>query len=440
VLEGHAGLGILIKFNHAGDFLISTAWDGTTRLWDPVSGRQLVQGEGHFVDIRRDDRQLALIRARKDTCDLGLWEVAPGWECRTLHHGSVGNRTPRPEHWGPTAIDFAPDGRLLASSHLDGVRLWDLDHFTEAGYLPVPSTAQVRFHAKGDSLFTYGQSGLSRWPIRTATAAAARETDRDVLQIGLPQAFDVPGNWVHPYFDCDPLGRRLIAVDYPRSRAYLFDLKEPGKKLELGQPGLTCCALCPDGRWALTWSPAAPGKSSMSVWDAAEGNIVWRSPPGESMGYFTPDGRWLVTSPPGDTPMRLWEVGSWQPGGTLPRPSANRLALGPSPDGMVLVSMDPGPPRLFHAATAKELATLEAPRNYGGAGGARFSPDGTQLAVATGNHTIHVWDLRAIRRRLTELDLDWDLPSYPPPVAQDNAEPLRVEVSSEVVESLKERP
>src|SRR5262249_11599531 len=51
VLEGHAGLGLIIKFSHAGDFLISTGWDGTTRLWDPISGRQLVQGEGHFVDI-----------------------------------------------------------------------------------------------------------------------------------------------------------------------------------------------------------------------------------------------------------------------------------------------------------------------------------------------------------------------------------------------------
>jgi len=98
--------------------------------------------------------------------------------------------------------------------------------------------------------------------------------------------------------------------------------------------------------------------------------------------------------------------------------------------------MEPGPPRFFHAVTGKELATLEAPRNYGGGAGARFGPDGTWLAVATGNHTIHVWDLRAIRRGLAELDLDWGLPSYPAPAATDKTEPLRALESGEVAEYL----
>jgi tetratricopeptide (TPR) repeat protein len=37
-----------------------------------------------------------------------------------------------------------------------------------------------------------------------------------------------------------------------------------------------------------------------------------------------------------------------------------------------------------------------------------------------------VWDLRRIRRQLREMDLDWDLPPYPP--AADDAKPLRVKV------------
>jgi tetratricopeptide (TPR) repeat protein len=157
------------------------------------------------------------------------------------------------------------------------------------------------------------------------------------------------------------------------------------------------------------------------------------------MGYLTPDGRWLVTAPPGDAPMRRWEMGTWQPGGTLPRPSAKPLSLTPSPDGSVLVSMEPSPPRFFHPTTGKELATLEAPRNFGGAAGSRFSPDGTWLAVSTGNHTIHVWDLRAIRRGLAALDLDWDLPAYRPPASPDKSQPLRAVVSAEVAAYLSGR-
>jgi WD40 repeat protein len=73
------------------------------------------------------------------------------------------------------------------------------------------------------------------------------------------------------------------------------------------------------------------------------------------------------------------------------------------------------------------LATLEAAHdNHVTAG--RFSPDGTRLAVATGNHTVHVWDLREIRRELAEIDLDWDLPPYPPATPVRDGRPLRVEV------------
>jgi hypothetical protein len=50
-----------------------------------------------------------------------------------------------------------------------------------------------------------------------------------------------------------------------------------------------------------------------------------------------------------------------------------------------------------------------------------FSPDGTRLITASHGKTggIHVWDLRAIRRDLKELRLDWEAPDYPPeaPVA-----------------------
>jgi hypothetical protein len=85
------------------------------------------------------------------------------------------------------------------------------------------------------------------------------------------------------------------------------------------------------------------------------------------------------------------------------------------------------PRKLIHAGTGKELATLEPPRDAGSASH-RFSPDGTRLAVATGNHTIHVWDLRALRRGLAEVGLDWDLLSYPLADPKGDARPIRVEV------------
>jgi WD40 repeat protein len=65
--------------------------------------------------------------------------------------------------------------------------------------------------------------------------------------------------------------------------------------------------------------------------------------------------------------------------------------------------------RLVDASNGQELATLTSPDPH------RitklcFSPDDDQLAVATENHVIHLWDLRGLRSQLAELGLDWDSP------------------------------
>ena len=44
---------------------------------------------------------------------------------------------------------------------------------------------------------------------------------------------------------------------------------------------------------------------------------------------------------------------------------------------------------------------------------ASFSPDGSRLVVTTNDGpAVHVWDLRAIRRHLAEMGLDWDAPAF----------------------------
>src|SRR5262249_55142525 len=36
VLEGHQNTVVGLQFTHAGNLLVSSSWDGTTRVWDPV--------------------------------------------------------------------------------------------------------------------------------------------------------------------------------------------------------------------------------------------------------------------------------------------------------------------------------------------------------------------------------------------------------------------
>src|SRR5262249_14604138 len=43
VLRGHQSGGIGVAFAPGGDVLLSYAWDGTSRLWDPWTGRELLR-------------------------------------------------------------------------------------------------------------------------------------------------------------------------------------------------------------------------------------------------------------------------------------------------------------------------------------------------------------------------------------------------------------
>ena len=46
VLEGHQNTVVGLQFTHAGSLLISSSWDGTTRVWDPIRGTHLLTATG----------------------------------------------------------------------------------------------------------------------------------------------------------------------------------------------------------------------------------------------------------------------------------------------------------------------------------------------------------------------------------------------------------
>jgi WD40 repeat protein len=68
--------------------------------------------------------------------------------------------------------------------------------------------------------------------------------------------------------------------------------------------------------------------------------------------------------------------------------------------------------QLLETLTEKPLATLEAPVASGVAK-FQFSPDGSQLAAVQHDQQLQLWDLRALRQELGQMQLDWDLPAYP---------------------------
>ncbi len=397
-LEGHQDQLILLAFSHDGKFLLSQSWDGTTRLWDAVRGRQRLVISGLFAGVSAVDSKLALVTGD----GLGLWEMAEARECRVLHHGMIGNRTPRPEALGPTCVDYSPDGHLLASSSGDGVRFWDASSAVEVARIPVDPCETARFHPRGTDLITISTTGLRSWPI---ARDGVGDGTVDSLRIGPPRLLGLPpgaagrASW-------DREGRHLAVSCPARGRSVVLDWQDPARKVWLGQhPGIRAIALSPDGRWVATgtWQPTI-----IKVWDSATGELACDIPTaGAFEAAFSPDGGWLAVNSPVGT--HLYHTGSWHPGPVVGGKWQNKSDVAFSHDGRLL-AVDDGAPMLVDVATGRVLARLEAP-DFQSINHFSFSPDDSKLAVATKQHTIYVWDLRAIRRRLAELGLDWDPPA-----------------------------
>jgi hypothetical protein len=208
----------------------------------------------------------------------------------------------------------------------------------------------------------------------------------------------------------------------------ILDLETGAVRRQLGShPQGEIRALSGDGRWA-----ASSGWHSdrVRLWNAGTGQMVHEWVLGKwTTVFFTPDSRALIISR-GDE-FTFWDVETLRLIRRLPRdstPFPGHVAF--SPDGRLMaLEMAPAVLHLKEVATGRTVAKLEDP--FGDrASWQGFTPDGTRLVVAAKHATaIHIWDVRAIRTRLKEMNLDWDWPEFPPaPTSKLAAAPLTIEV------------
>jgi serine/threonine protein kinase/WD40 repeat protein len=407
VLRGHEGLVTGVEYRPSGQVLASTSHDDTTRLWFFPTGRELVLPGEQFGVFSRDGRRL-LTWSRRRT-GVTEWEVAaPGISLHSLPDSQGANR--------PDAMAFAPDSRLLAFTSQDGVHLWDAAAERLVGRVPSGDGCALAFDPQQGCLFTTGNGGLMRWPI-------IAERDGQALRVG-------PGTVVRPTsapsqsLRIDAAGRGdwllLSAGDGGLDLVPLA--KQHGAShlgTRQGEEGFCDVALSPDSRWAVSAAhigDPVTGEDVIRIWDVAQGAVVrsYHLPPGQWPGAaFSPNGRWLLTGIRSEFCFR--EVGSWEVKARLPRePRSIHCRVAFSGDGQLL-ALGQGFNRieLREAGTLRHLATLELP-GQAMLSGLSLSPDGTRLAAAINWKLIALWDLRRLRQELAALDLDWELPSYPP--------------------------
>jgi WD40 repeat protein len=413
-LTGHVQHVTELTFHPEGGLLASYSWDGVLRLWDHPTGRPLLQlplsvegrvrfsGDGRWLCAARNGEQAELL------------ETTTSQVYRTLVSGAdlgKGAYTPG---------DISPDSRLLAVGAVEGVearvRLFDLHGGREVAALP-EGTNFVFFDGKwrgdGGDVLTGGAEGLLRWPVKSEDPEGRR------LRLGAPRPVS---NLRRAWFTRSPDGRSIGAVTEEGGANRILDLETGAVRRELPpQPGGEVRAVSGDGRWAATsgWH-----SDRVRLWDVGTGRMVKEWPLGKrSFVFFTPDSRALILSR--EDEFSFWDLECLQPIRRLRREVTHypgHVAF--SPDGTLMaLEMAPAVISLMDAATGRTVARLEDPHGDR-ATWQGFTPDGTRLVVVTAySNAIHVWDLRTVRERLKEMNLDWDWPEFPP----DSAEPPNIE-------------
>lgn len=395
-IHGHLNSGTIVKFSPDGNRLVSNDWNGIMRLWDTRTGQQLlsVPANGAHLQFSADGSYLM---GDCTPTELRIFRYESGNEFRSIWEYPGRDSQFNRSHSVPCV---SRSGRILAIRTSEGLCLIDLQQDAVVCRLSIADNGPFRFHETpdGEALWTYGLAGLVSWPVHVDDVASE-------ATIGPPERLvyiAAQNGW-----GSSSGGETILS---PSTKGgWLWNRKTRELSLLPHEPDVRACAVSSDGRLGVTGSHT-PQATGVIVWNLETQTSVAELPvPGLTSVVLSPDGKWLVTNGDGT---RIWTVGDWQHPRRI-RPIKTHPCF--SPDSQLLALSDEiSVIRLVEPASGRDVAVLTAPERTRLMPIA-FTPDGARL-IAHGEETgaLHIFDLRAIRRQLAEMKLDWDLPPLPP--------------------------
>ncbi len=363
--------------------LLTGGDDNIVKVWDVVTGQQLMALSGHSDEINRvavspDGQTLASI---SDDQTARVWNAVTGQEMATLR-----GHTDR-----LTNLAFSSDGRTLATTSYDKtVRLWDVASGQELFTLAHPDdTFSVAFSPNGKTVATgcgvLGDTML--WDAATGKEArtfkSEKRGDTHALAFSPDGATLVTGSgrWIE-FWDVTT-GKIITATGLTGSQ-------QPRQKVIEILGAVMSVSFSPNGD-ALA---VASSDRTVNLYSVAtltqlktfkgHGLLVFDV-------AFSRNGRLLATSG-GDGMVKLWDVEAGQDSGLNSQASIYRLAF--SPDGHYLAAVTSVDPK---AASLWDVKTREEIRSFHGHTGfiapIEFSPDGQRLATGSNDKTVKLWDV-----------------------------------------------
>jgi WD40 repeat protein len=389
----HADRVNAVAYSPDGTKLASASRDGTVRVWDLGSGREVVAYRGHADPAGDKAEDANVLRAAgvafspdgkavasSGGADVHLWNPATGDRIKLL-----------PGHQGPvTSVAFGPDPNVLVSGSDDKtVIVWDVAAGKPA-YTSPPQTQRVEavaaaadgkrvasVNAAGE-LFVYAPA--DKKVLLTLPAPEPRQ--------GLGVAFAGANGVVVAGADGKA---RLIAG--PTADGTGPGAGTPLRTL-LGHDGkINSLAVSPDGRWLVTGGGS--GDRTVRVWDLASGKALWTfaghaGADGVTAVAVRPDGA-EAASGGDDGAIRLWPLAAADEHRAFPGAAGPVWGVAASPDGgrFAAAGAD-GKIRVHDAGSGKLVNTLDG--HAGGVTAISFAgPD--RLASVGGDKLVKVWTL-----------------------------------------------
>jgi len=375
-LTGHSDLRS-VAVGPDGRHAVSASDDGTLKVWDLESGRELRTLEGHTrgvasVAITPDGR---LTVSASDDGTLKVWNLESGRELRTLegHTDLV------------SSVAIAPDGRRAVSASWDNtLKVWDLESGRELHTLEGHSYTVFGVAIAPDGRRAVSASfdnTLKVWDLESGRELRTLEGHSDTINS----------------VAITPDGRRAVSASFDETLK-VWDLESGAElgTLEGHSGNVSSVAIAPDGRHAVS----ASSDQTLKVWDLESGRTL-RTLEGHSNIVFsvaiTPDGQRAVSAS-GDKTLKVWDLEGGRELRTLEGHSGNVSSVAIAPDGRHAVSASwDHTLKVWDLESGRTLRTLEG--HSEGVRGVAITPDGRRMVSASDDKTLRVWDLESGLRR-----------------------------------------
>jgi len=387
VQTGHAAGVFCIAFHPGGNLMVSGGNEGTIKLWDVATGRELrtFVHPGHVPtrSIAFHPGGKIVVSGHEDGT-IQLWDAATGKKLREFagHSSSV------------DSIAFSPDGRLFASGSVDlTLKLWDVSACTKACkalHTLVPGYAgsqSIAFSPDSKLIASSQGKTIKLWNVTTGKqlrtfAGQVSELNSIVFS---------------------PLGKLLASVNDDgtvklwevATGKHLRTFVDPSARNQPIPYSGIHAAFSPDGRFLASMN----SETTFKLWDIATGKDLRTFVERPASIYsivFHPGGK-IVASVNGDNTIKLWDAATGKELRTIVGHSSIVKSIAFSPDGKVLASTSADKfIRLWDLATGKELRTIACVVRS-----IAFSPDSEFLAGGGSNNTLKLWDVSSGKEMLT---------------------------------------